>query len=78
MEQLPIKIRTLRSVFGYSQEFIAFHLGISQAAYSKKENGQTQPSLNHLDQLAILYGVSLSDLLQAPTSDLLQTALSKK
>ena len=77
MEQLPIKIRMLRSVFGYSQEYIAFQLGISQAAYSKKENGQTQASLVHLEAIAVLYNISITDLIQFSTPELIQLSLSK-
>jgi transcriptional regulator with XRE-family HTH domain len=78
MEQLSIKIRTLRSVFGYSQEYIAYQLGISQAAYSKKESGQNPPSLSHLEQLAKLYGFSLIDFMQYSMPDLIKVALSNQ
>ena len=78
MEKLPDKFRTLRNVHGYSQEYLAFQLGISQAAYSKKENGQTQTSLIDLQQIVIIYGISISDLLQLSTSELLQLSMSKR
>ena len=78
MEKLPDKFRTLRNVYGYSQEYLAFQLGISQAAYSKKENGQTQASLIDLQQIVLIYGVSISDLLQLSVSELLQLSMSKR
>jgi transcriptional regulator with XRE-family HTH domain len=76
MEKLPDKIRTLRSVYGYSQEYLAFQLGISQAAYSKKETGQTQPSLIDLQQIVVVYGISIADLLQLSISELLQLSMA--
>lgn len=39
MEILGNNIRVIRQIKGVSQEAIAFKLNISQAAYSKMENG---------------------------------------
>lgn len=46
------KIRKLRELRNYSQEFMALKLGISQVAYSKIETGQTQMNLQRLEKIA--------------------------
>jgi transcriptional regulator with XRE-family HTH domain len=46
------KIRKLRELRNYSQEFMALRLGISQVAYSKIETGQTQMNLQRLEKIA--------------------------
>ena len=68
---LPIKLRRLREWHGYSQEYVAFRLGITQAAYSKKETGKTVPSLMRLEQIARLYGITMTSLLETDTARLL-------
>jgi len=49
------KLRKLREQKGYSQEYIASRLNISQSAYSKIEKGETDLSLKRIDQLASLF-----------------------
>lgn len=63
MPMLSEKLRRLRQFFGYSQEYIAFTIGMTQPAYCKWESGQTQPSLTKLEELANLYQLSIGDLL---------------
>ncbi len=46
------KIRKYRSEKGYTQEFMANQLGISQNAYHKIESGQTQIKAQTLEQIA--------------------------
>lgn len=63
MIQLTEKIRELRCFMGYSQEYVAFKLNRTQAAYSKIECGKTQFSIDTAEQIARLYGVSVTDLI---------------
>ncbi len=70
MDAFAIKIRKLREVYGYPQEYVAFQMGISQAAYSKKETGKTELSLMGLQQVSQLYNVSLIDLISLTWQDL--------
>ena len=65
MEQLQIpaprmgqKIRVVRLLKGYSQEYIAMRLGISQNAYSKLERGRIRIKPIRLKEIA--------DILQTP------------
>ena len=62
------KIRQAREAKGLSQEFIAEQLGISQAAYSNMERGETQPKLPRLQQLAELLAVDVNELLKADSA----------
>ncbi|GAB3331639.1 hypothetical protein GCM10027299_37470 [Larkinella ripae] len=63
MPVLSEKLRRLRQLFGYSQEYIAFNIGMTQPAYCKWESGQTRPSIDKLEGLANIYQLSIGDLL---------------
>lgn len=77
METFSIKIRKLREVHGYPQDYVAFQMGISQAAYSKKETGKTELSLTVLQQVSQLYGVALTDLISLSWQDLVMSAIQR-
>lgn len=57
------KIAKLRRQAGLSQEALCEKLGISRQAVSKWENGTAQPTNDNLSQLAKLFGVTISSLL---------------
>ena len=57
------KIAKLRKQAGLSQEALCEKLGISRQAVSKWENGTAQPTNDNLAQLAKLFGVTISSLL---------------
>lgn len=57
-------IRRHREMKNYSQKYVAAKMGISQNAYSKIENNLTQLTVHHVKQL--------SEILQAPITDLLK------
>lgn len=65
------KLKRLREVHGFSQEQVAFHCNISQAAYSKKEKGQRVPSIERLKQLSTLYEITVNDIVELSISSLL-------
>ena len=71
MNPIALKIRKLREIHGYPQEYVAFQLGVSQAAYSKKETGRTELSLTVLQQVSQLYNISLMDLINLNMQDLI-------
>lgn len=77
MNPLALKIRKLREVYGYPQEYVAFQLGVSQAAYSKKETGRTELSLTVLQQVSSLYKINLVDLLNLNLQELIITAMQQ-
>jgi transcriptional regulator with XRE-family HTH domain len=46
------------------QEEVAQHMGISQAAYSKLENNQTELTVRHVKMLSKIFGVNVYDFLE--------------
>lgn len=58
MEIIRNKIRQIRQQKEYSQEFMAAKLGISQAAYSKIENGETEITFTRLVSIARLLDIN--------------------
>jgi transcriptional regulator with XRE-family HTH domain len=77
MEEISIKVRRLRETYGYSQESIAFQLGISQAAYCRRECGKTRFTFECTQRLAQLYQLPLADLLNNSVQELLIRAIEK-
>ena len=62
MEDIATKLRRIREIFGYSQDYVANRMGISQPAYWQKENGKRMPSEERFGQIAELYNLSVEDL----------------
>ncbi len=65
MSQIPLaeRIRTERCRCGYTQEDLAGRLGVTKAAVSKWECGQSVPDIALLPKLASLFSITLDDLL---------------
>lgn len=78
MNPIALKLRKLREIHGYPQEYVAFQLGVSQVAYSKKETGRTELTLTVLQQVSALYGISLMDLINLSLQELLITAVRQQ
>ena len=78
MNPIATKIRKLREIHGYPQEYVAFQLGVSQAAYSKKETGKTELSLTVLQQVSGLYGIRLTDLIDLNLQELIIMAIRQQ
>jgi transcriptional regulator with XRE-family HTH domain len=57
------KIKTIRELRGYSQEYLSGKLGIAQNTYSKIETGQTKLSVDVLNKIADVLGVSPEDII---------------
>ena len=61
------KVKMLRRMHGYSQEKTAEMLNMAQNTYSDFESGKTKSLDSHrLRQIAKLFKISLSDLLDPP------------
>lgn len=56
------KLASLRSQSGLTQEEVANHLGITKAAVSKWECGQSMPDITLLPAIAELYATTIDDL----------------
>lgn len=64
MKTLPhIKIKELRILKGFSQQYIADKLGISQMAYSKIERNKTQLNWSKINRLAEILSINVWDLI---------------
>jgi transcriptional regulator with XRE-family HTH domain len=63
-EQLASKIKLLREVHNYTQEYVADALEISQNTYSLIEKGETKLTIDRLDRLAKLYRMDVVDLIR--------------
>lgn len=57
-------IREKRKELKLSQEYIADQLGVSRQAVSKWETGQTEPTAKNLVELAQLFGITVSELIE--------------
>lgn len=57
------RIKYLRTVYGYTQEEVAKHLGLTQEGYSKIENGYVRLAGDTVCMLAKLYNVSTDYIL---------------
>lgn len=57
------EIRRLRVNKSFSQDYMAEKLGITQQAYSKIENQISEATISRLQQIALILGVTLEDLL---------------
>lgn len=69
MPTIAASLREMRFKHGYSQEFVASYLQISQPAYSKIENGTTSLTLNIIEKLSSLYNINKVDFLNVILSD---------
>ena len=58
-----IKIKKIRELKNYSQEYVADKLGLSTRAYSKIETGETQLTINRLNELSEIFEVDPIEVL---------------
>lgn len=63
IKDLPQKLRSLRSKYGYSQKQVAEKIGVSPSIVSGYETGERTPSTEILLALSYLYNVSTDYLL---------------
>lgn len=63
-KQLASKLKILREVHNYTQEYVADALEISQNTYSLIEKGETKLTIDRLDRLAKLYNMDVVDLIR--------------
>lgn len=63
-EKLGNKLRMLREVNNYTQEYVASVLDIAPNTYSLLEKGQATFSIERIEKLAQLYKLDVSDFLR--------------
>ncbi len=68
MNQLANKIRKIREVKGYSQEYMALKLELSQRAYSRMEKGETKLSWERIKDISTVLEIDPVELVSADGS----------
>ncbi len=63
IQQPEVKIKQIRELKNITQEYLANELQISTRAYSKIENGETQLTINRLNEISTVLGVDPIEIL---------------
>jgi transcriptional regulator with XRE-family HTH domain len=63
IQQPEIKIKQIRELKNFTQEYVAQQLGLSTRAYSKIETGETQLTINRLNEISAVLEVQPMEVL---------------
>ena len=63
IQQPEIKLKQLRELKNFTQEYVAQQLGLSTRAYSKIETGETQLTINRLNEISKALGIDPMEIL---------------
>jgi len=66
MKNIIENIRTLRELKGYSQEYLADLIGVTQSAYARFERGATKTDLKTVSLVAKTLNMSIVDIITYP------------
>lgn len=66
MKSIGEKVRIQRMIKGFSQEYMAFMLNISQAAYSNLERDETEMTIRRVFEIAEIFEMSPFELMPKP------------
>ncbi|HUH50562.1 MAG TPA: helix-turn-helix transcriptional regulator [Flavobacterium sp.] len=72
------KIRKIRTLKGYSQEYISDKLKISQSAYSDIETNKSKLDIIRIKQIANVLEVDFSDLIFFDDNQIFYTSFTEK
>ena len=61
MDRIGFNIRRIREQKGFSQEYLASQLNISQASYARLENETTKITIDRLYQIAKILNTEITD-----------------
>ena len=61
--QPEMKIKQIRELKNFTQEYVATHLDLTTRAYSKIESGETQLTINRLNEISKILGVEPMEIL---------------
>lgn len=75
--ELHRKIKALREHLLVKQKELAAHMGLSQRAYSKIENNETNLQVDHLDLIASFYQLEIGMLFVYSEEQLIIEAIKK-
>jgi transcriptional regulator with XRE-family HTH domain len=62
MHNIGDKVKKLRELKGFKQEYMAEKLSISQQSYSNLENGKMDVPFSKIEQIADLFGMRVEDM----------------
>lgn len=71
------KIRKIRTLKGFSQEYMSEKLKISQPAYSDIENNKTKIGIDTIKQIATVFDVATDDLINFDESQILNNTFNE-
>ena len=63
MNKVGIKIRQLRELKGYSQEYMAVELGIAQSTYARLEQDDSRINITRLQCIANILDTSVAQMM---------------
>ncbi|WP_396170863.1 helix-turn-helix domain-containing protein [Flavobacterium sp.] len=63
IQQPEIKIKQIRELKNFTQEYVSQQLGLSTRAYSKIETGETQLTINRLNEISAILEVQPMEVL---------------
>jgi transcriptional regulator with XRE-family HTH domain len=63
IEQAETKIKQIRELKNFTQDYVAQKLGLSTRAYSKIETGETQLTINRLNEISAILEVQPMEVL---------------
>ena len=66
MKNITENIRTLRESEGYTQEYMAELMGMTQSAYARFERGATKTDLKTVSMAAQIFKIGLVDVITYP------------
>lgn len=61
-QSIHAKIRKTRLSRKFSQQYMADKLGINQSYYNKLENGKKILNLHHIQQIAVILDIEITEL----------------
>ena len=70
------KIRKIRVIKGYSQEYVSDLLKISQAAYSDIETGKTKMTMQRLKEIAYVFDLEINHLINFSEKEVLENTIN--
>jgi transcriptional regulator with XRE-family HTH domain len=72
------KIKQVRKEKGLQQKAVALEIGLDQSNYNKIENGRREPSVEVLQKLSVIFGVTVDDLLKPDNSQPIPVTVEDK
>ena len=63
-----INLKNVRKYSGLTQKDIAQKLGVVESCYANWEQGRTEPNIDALRRLAIIFDVTLDELINGESS----------